>query len=207
MSTLTLKQQFLNLDSQQIEALNKCHTPSELYDLAKQYIKTNFSLDELHETIKEVASIASSEHDLINTVSVISQVIAENPSLNDELSSVKDLNGAYAIMKPYLGNITETQFLDALKGIPDVLSLEHLNTADNVKNELTDDALDAVVGGSWESFWKGFCTGFMDTLKIIGSAAMIVLNVWSGDMDEAKKWIKPLNEAANHLSNAIKNGV
>ena len=207
MSTLTLKQQFLNLDAQQIEALNKCHTPSELYNLAKEYIKTNFSLDELHEAIKEVASIASTEQDVINTVSTISQVLADNPSLNDELSSAKDLHGAYAILKPYLSNITETQFLDALKGIPDVLSLDHLTNVDNAKNELTDDALDAVVGGSWESFWKGFCTGFMDTLKIIGSAAMIVLNVWSGDTEEAKKWIKPLNEAANHLSNAIKNGV
>jgi len=81
----------------------------------------------------------------------IVQLFAENPEAQEALNGAKTKEEAVAMLCQYGVDITVEEFVEIGKKI--------------TSDELTEDMLEYVAGGSWASFWRGvrdFFKGFAD---------------------------------------------
>ena len=198
MTKAELQEKFSMLNDEQLAVLAKCTSSEELYQKAKEYLGGEVTLTDLEEYINDIHSMAAKNKDALEIMSKVNAALENNPSLQEKLEALGD-NSAYEILKPYLENVSEAEFMNACEAVKN-LAVEMAPV-----KALSDDELENVTGGSWKSFWKGFKIGFCDTVKIIGCGVMIGFNVWNKDPNMAEKYIAPLEKNVKHLSDALHN--
>lgn len=194
-----LKQKFLTLNDEQLKQLRECTSEEELCEQFKKFVSEDFANADLIAAIKALGITAEDNAEAVMLMLKINDIIASMQNVQTELATADDNISAYKILQPYLADMTLEKFTALCQ------------SARLVENDITsvqplsDQDLDAVIGGSWKSFWRGFKTGFVDTFKIIGSAAMVGFNVFNHNPNMAEKWCKPLEKNVKHLSDALHN--